>query len=167
MTSLPDKKDLSREEDYRDYQERDDRDGWPYSDDSGLGSDKPENRPYGTTGANFDEEPQSGLIGDEAAADGLEEDNMHSLGPLPTDRIDADQLEASITELLIQNRNIAADSIDVRAEGGVVTLDGSVETQALSRKVEALALGTSGVTEVRNRLKTIGIDSHIPGDASP
>lgn len=56
MTQFRKKKSLSREEDYRDYQDRDAREGWPYSDESALGSTEPENREYGTTPANFDED---------------------------------------------------------------------------------------------------------------
>lgn len=59
---------LSRDEDYRDYEERDLREGWPYSDGSGSTSRSPENRSYGATGANFDEDRGKGFIVDERPA---------------------------------------------------------------------------------------------------
>ncbi|MDK4700652.1 MULTISPECIES: BON domain-containing protein [unclassified Rhizobium] len=165
MTQFRKKKALSREEDYRDYQDRDTREGWPYSDESALGSTEPENREYGTTPANFDEDTPSGLIGDNADTNGLEEDTAHTLGPLPPSRIDNDELEAAITERFIESEEIDADSIEVHADGGIVTLEGSVETQAAAEQAEALGLSTPGVVKVRNNLKTTGVDSHIPPDA--
>lgn len=165
MTQPSKTKSLSREEDYRDYQERDDREGWPYSDESGFNSANPENQGYGTTPANFDEEPNSGLIGDTARKSGLEEDNARTLGPLPAARIDSDALEAAITDRLAEYDEINADSIDVHADNGVVTLEGSVETEAVAHAIEALVLSMRGVAKVRNELRTIGVDSHIPPDA--
>lgn len=164
MTQPRKSKILPREEDYRDYQDRDNRDGWPYSDESGLSSPNPENREYGTTPANFDEEPNSGVIGDTADADGLEEDTAYTMGPLPPSRIDNDELEATITERLIESKDIDADSIEVHADNGIVTLEGSVETQAVAEQAEALGLSTPGVVKVHNNLKTISVDSHIPPD---
>lgn len=165
MTQPRKPRNLSREEDYRDYQDRDSRDGWPYSDDSGLGSADPENRGYGATPANFDEEPDTGVIVDAADASGLEEDTARSAGPLPADRIDSDALEATITDWLDQSDEIDADSIDVHADNGIVTLEGSVETHSLLRDIEVFVLSLPGVAEVRNNLRTIGVDSHIPPDA--
>ncbi|MDK1488841.1 hypothetical protein QN219_02040 [Sinorhizobium sp. 7-81] len=54
-TSLP------REEDYRDFEERNIRDGWPYSDQPDAASSKPKNRAYGEPEANFDREQKSGF----------------------------------------------------------------------------------------------------------
>ena len=155
---------LPREEDYRDYQERDTRDGWPYSDESGLSSPDPENREYGATPANFDAEPKSGVIGDTAGSTGLEEDTAQTAGPLSSDRIDSDELEAEITERLIQTEGVDADRIEVHVDQGIVTLEGSAETAAIARQIEVLALSMPGVLEVHNNLKTIGVDSHISPD---
>ncbi|MGV2186587.1 BON domain-containing protein [Rhizobium rhizogenes] len=165
MTQPRKAKDLSREEDYRDYEERDGRDGWPYSDGNGAGPPSPKNRGYGVTPANFDEEPDPGFIVDAADTTGLEEDTARGTGPLPANRIDSDQLEAAITEQLDQSDQIDVGSIDVHVEHGVVTLEGRVETDTISRDIEALVLSMPGVTDVRNNLRTIGVDSHIPPDA--
>jgi osmotically-inducible protein OsmY len=74
-------------------------------------------------------------------------------------------LEAAITERLDQSDQIDVGSIDVHVEHGVVTLEGRVETDTISRDIEALVLSMPGVTDVRNNLRTIGVDSHIPPDA--
>ncbi|AEG08067.1 BON domain-containing protein [Sinorhizobium meliloti] len=155
---------LSRDEDYRDYEERDLREGWPYSDGSGSTSRSPENRSYGATGANFDEDRGKGFIVDEAGADGLEENPADNGRPLPPDRIDSDELEAVITDLLGQSDEAEANSIDVRADRGVVTLEGAVETLAMARRLAAAVEAVPGVLEVRNNLQTLGVDSHIPDD---
>lgn len=157
-------KTLSREEDYRDYEERDQRDGWPYSDEDAKASSNPRNKAYGDTAANFDEEPSSSFIIDAADADGDEEDTALTARPLPADRIDSDQLEAVITERLAGSRDIDVDSIDLRAENGIITLEGNVDTARLARNIETVVLSVAGVTEVRNNLRTIGVDSHIPSD---
>ncbi|MBB5576016.1 BON domain-containing protein [Rhizobium paranaense] len=163
MTEPRKPKTLSREEDYRDYEDRNLRDGWPYSDGSGSASQSPENRGYGDTSANFDEEPDRNFIVDAADQTGLERAEDDTTGPLPTDRIDSDELEAVITEQL-ELRGVDIDSIDVQADGGTVTLEGSVETIPLARHLEAIVRSIPGVVEVQNNLRTTGVDAHIPGD---
>ncbi|NTF46598.1 transporter [Rhizobium sp. AC27/96] len=158
-------KPLSREEDYRDYEDRDEREGWPYADEDAKASSNPENAAYGDTTANFDEEPNSSFIIDATDEIGAEEDTAHTANPLSPDRIDSDQLEAVITERLAEVNDVDADSIDVKAENGIVTLEGSVDTVRLARHIETLVLSVAGVLEVRNNLRTMGVDSHIPPDA--
>lgn len=158
-------KPLSREEDYRDYEDRDEREGWPYADEDAKASSNPKNAAYGDTPANFDEEPNSSFIIDAADEIGAEEDTAHTASPLSPDRIDSDQLEAVITERLAEVNDVDADSIDVKAENGIVTLEGSVDTVRLTRRIETLVLSVAGVLEVRNNLRTMGVDSHIPPDA--
>ncbi|MQU76655.1 BON domain-containing protein [Sinorhizobium medicae] len=155
---------LSRDEDYRDYEERDLREGWPYSDGSGSTSRSPENGSYGSTGANFDEERGEGFIVDDAGADGLEENPVDNGRPLPTNRIDSDELEAVITDRLTQNDETEADGIEVRAVNGIVTLEGAVETLERARRIQAVVEAVAAVLEVRNNLQTLGVDSHIPDD---
>jgi len=157
-------KPLSREEDYRDYEDRELREGWPYSDTDGDPlKPSPENTGYGETPANFDEDPSSGFTKDTADASG-HEDKVDTTTPLPTSRIDDDQLEAEITDRLEEIREIDIDSIEVHAADGVVTLEGRVETISLVRNLEALVLSMPGVISVRNNLETIGVDAHIPDE---
>ena len=56
------------------------------------------------------------------------------------------------------------DSIDIHVDGHTVTLEGSVETIGMARKVELGALSVDGVRHIRNRLETTGVDSHIPNE---
>ncbi|WFU04411.1 BON domain-containing protein (plasmid) [Rhizobium sp. CB3171] len=163
MTEPRKPKTLSREEDYRDYEDRNLRDGWPYSDGGGSASESPENRGYGDTSANFDEERDGDFIIDSADSTGLERGEDQTVGPLPSDRIDSDELEAVITEQLEQ-RGVDVNSIDVHANDGIVTLEGNVETIPLARHLTAIVLSIPGVAEVRNNLRTIGVDAHIPND---
>jgi osmotically-inducible protein OsmY len=69
-----------------------------------------------------------------------------------------------ITDLLGQSGEAEANSIDVRADRGVVTLEGAVETLAMARRLVAAVEAVPGVLEVRNNLQTLGVDSHIPDD---
>ncbi|MGO8666360.1 hypothetical protein ACC805_37375, partial [Rhizobium ruizarguesonis] len=56
------------------------------------------------------------------------------------------------------------DSIEVHADGHVVTLEWSVETIGIARKVELGALSVDGVRHVRNKLQQTGVDAHIPNE---
>ncbi|TXI00227.1 MAG: BON domain-containing protein [Rhizobium sp.] len=158
-------KPLSREEDYRDYEERDQRTGWPYSDGRGNSTFDPENKGYGSTQANFDEQSEFDFIVDDANETGQEEDTARTLPDGTDDRIANDELEAAITDWLERNDDIDINAIEVRVDGGVVTLEGSVETIAISRRVETELLSFRHVKHVRNNLRTIAVDSHIPPDA--
>ncbi|NLS16268.1 BON domain-containing protein [Rhizobium sp. P40RR-XXII] len=154
----------SREEDYRDYEDRDLREGWPYSDADGDPiKPRPDNTGYGDTPANFDEDPSSGFTKDTADASGRE-DRIDTTNPLPANRIDDDQLEAQITDRLKEIGEVDIGNIDVRAVDGVVTLEGRVETMSQLRHLEAIVLSVPDVVGVRNNLETIAIDSHIPDE---
>ncbi len=164
MPVKDEKNPLSREEDYRDFEERDVEDGWPYADGAGARSSAPDNRAYGSTGANFDRERNGGFRVDGVDADGSENRLRDSLRPDSIDREDSDELEAKVTENLDNIPDVDVESIDVHADGHTVTIEGSVETIGMARKVELAALSVDGVHQVRNRLETIGVDSHIPNE---
>jgi hypothetical protein len=55
------KTDFSREDDYRDYDQRNIGDGWPYADGPGATASPVGNRGYGETGANFDRDRNEGF----------------------------------------------------------------------------------------------------------
>ena len=65
--------DISREEDYRDYDTRNIDDGWPYADQAGATAPPVGNAAYGDTAANFDRERNKGFQVDSADETGLEE----------------------------------------------------------------------------------------------
>ncbi|MEK1860441.1 BON domain-containing protein [Rhizobium leguminosarum] len=155
------KPELSREEDYRDLEERNIDDGWPYADDSGA---DPANRPYGETAANFDSDPNKGFRVDGTDEDGNENRLKDSLRADTIDRDESDDLEARVNDNLENIPEVDIDSIEVHADGHVVTLEGSVETIGIARKVELGALSVDGVRHVRNKLQLTGVDAHIPND---
>jgi hypothetical protein len=155
------KPELSREEDYRDLEERNLDDGWPYADGSGA---DPANRPYGETAANFDSDPNKGFRVDGTDEDGNENRLKDSLRADTIDRDESDDLEARVNDNLENIPEVDIDSIEVHADGHVVTLEGSVETIGIARKVELGALSVDGVSHVRNKLQLTGVDAHIPNE---
>ncbi|MBB3591179.1 hypothetical protein FHX08_001523 [Rhizobium sp. BK529] len=164
MPGNKDKSSRSREEDYRDFEERNLDDGWPYADDSGAKSAGSENRPYGETAANFDRDRNSGFRIDGTDEDGNENRLKDSLEPDTIDRDDSDELEARVHDNLENIPDVDIDSVEVHADGHIVTLEGSVETIGIARKVELGALSVDGVHHVRNRLEVTGVDAHIPNE---
>ena len=164
MPDTDDKKSGSREEDYRDYEERNLDDGWPYADGADAASAKPGNGAYGETSANFDRDRNGGFRIDGTDEDGNENRLKDTLRADTIDRGDSDDLEARVTENLENIPDLDLDSIDVHADGHTVTLEGSVETIGMARKVELGALSVDGVHTIRNRLDTIGVDAHIPNE---
>lgn len=160
-----DKKDLSREEDYRDYTERDVNDGWPYADEPGAAAPRVGNAAYGGAGADFDRERNEGYRVTRADEDGLEHKPKDPVLPETDHREDSDQLEADVTAAIEMLDGIDPDAIDVHADGHTVTLTGSVDTVGELRMLELAVLAVAGVTNVRNEVITLGVDTHIPSDA--
>ncbi|MBX5230109.1 BON domain-containing protein [Rhizobium sp. NLR4a] len=153
---------LSREEDYRDLEERNLDDGWPYADGTAAGD--PANRPYGETSANFDSDPNTGFRVDGTDRDGNENRLKDSLRAGMIDRDESDELEARVNDALENIPEVDINSIEVHADGHVITLEGSVETIGIARKVELGALSVDGVHHVRNKLQLTGVDAHIPNE---
>jgi hypothetical protein len=159
-----DKSEFSREEDYRDYEERNLDDGWPYADAPGAGASQPGNGAYGAQAANFDRQRNPGFRYDGIDQEGNENPLKDSLEPDTIDRKDSDDLEARVTENLENIEDLDVTSIDVHADGHTVTIDGTVETIGMARKVELGVLAVDGVHHIRNNLSTNGVDSHIPDE---
>ena len=153
-------KELSREEDYRDFEERNIDDGWPYADKGQKGADSA-NGAYGEASGR---DPNSGFRVDGVDEDGNENPLRDSLRPGLIDRDDSDELEAKVAENLENIPDVDVGGIEVHADGHVVTLEGEVETIGMARKVELAALAVDGVHHVRNKIETTGVDSHIPTD---
>ena len=164
MPGNKDKPPVSREEDYRDFEERNLDDGWPYADGSGAKSAATGNRPYGETSANFESDRNSGFRIDGTDEDGNENRLKDSLEPDTIDRDESDELEVRVTENIENIPDVDIDSLEVHADGHTVTLEGSVETIGIARKVELGALSVDGVHRVRNHLQTTGVDAHIPNE---
>jgi hypothetical protein len=164
---MPSKKtvnDLSREEDFRDYDTRNIDDGWPYSDQAGAGSRAVDNAAYGEAGANFDRERNKGFAVDTVDEDGLEEkqpDRSTSADPAIEE---SDDLEERISDSIEALDLVPMETIDIRADGNTVTLEGTVDDNQTARQLVAHVKRIRGVGRVINNLSLSGIDSDIPDD---
>lgn len=70
------------------------------------------------------------------------------MGALGNDETITAQVEARIAE----DPTLGGNAIDVRTEGGVVTLSGTVQSSEQAQKLAELARSVEGVTEVDNKL---------------
>ena len=158
------KTEFSREDDYRDYDQRNIGDGWPYADGPGATATPVENRGYGETGANFDRDRNEGFRVDAVNADGFEPEVATPVLPTTDGREDDDQLESDIATALEDLEDSILAGLDIHVDGHVVTLRGSVDTAEERRMIELKVLGVKGVSNVKNFITTLGVDSHIPDD---
>lgn len=161
--SVEERKETSREEDFRDYEERDLDEGWPYPDADTSSAKR--NEAYGRAPAGLENDGNVGAeIADNPAI------RSHG-GPtlsqgIAREAIDDDGLEEAIYDQLTAHDGIDADQITVTVRNTVAELTGSVERAEIGFAAEQIAASVPGVSAVRNRLRAIGIDSHIPSDAS-
>ncbi|QGG90665.1 BON domain-containing protein [Agrobacterium sp. MA01] len=158
------KTEFSREDDYRDYDQRNIGEGWPYADGAGATATPVENRGYGETGANFDRDRNEGFRIDAVNADGFEPDVATPALPTTDGREDDDQLESDIATALEGLDDTILAGLDIHVDGHAVTLRGSLDTAEERRMVELKVLGVNGVSDVKNFITTLGVDSHIPDD---
>ena len=165
MTIGDEKKDFSREEDYRDFEQRDIENGWPYDDGAGAASRPVGNSAYGEPEANFDRERNGGYRLTHADPDGGQTPLSSPVLPETDHRENSDQLEADIADALHDMPETMLAALDIHADGHIVTLRGAVDTAEERRSIELRVLGTKGVSEVRNFITTMGVDTHIPRDA--
>jgi hypothetical protein len=161
---MADRKHISREDDFRDFEQRDIRDGWPYADkdaDPGAGR----NAPYGAQEANFDQLENAGV---ELSLDPVVKDVNGA--PLPfsdgtEDVIADDELEDRITQALEDDEQIDLASLEINVRDGAVHIDGGIDSDDDRRHLVGLIRAVRGVRNVNARnLLTRGVDSHIPGD---
>lgn len=156
--------DISREEDFRDYDNRNIDDGWPYADQAGAKSGAVDNAAYGDPNANFDRDRNGGFLLDEADASGLEEPVRDSARPGTVGLEESDDLEERVTDAIDSLGLVTMEMIDVHAENGVVTIEGVVDDAATSRKIGRHIQDIAGVRQVVNHLRLAGVDSRIPTD---
>jgi len=158
------KKETTREEDYRDYEERDLKEGWPYDDDAGSSSEPSENRPYGETDANFDEGSNKSFTVAKTDAAGQQERETDTLTSATRGLEESDDIEERVMDALSDVEGASPEMIDVRSEGSVIILEGEVDDAATARQLGRIARTISGVTSVRNLIQVIGVDANIPDD---
>lgn len=160
---IPKDKELSREEDYRDYEERDVEEGWPYDDAAGERTARKANRAYGD-GANFDDAENKGYAVADIDGTGNQERQGDQLLPGTFGREEDDDLEERVMNALTESEDAEPEQIDVRVEGTTVTLEGEVDDRDTARRYEARAKHVRGVGRVRNNLKVLGVDANIPDE---
>lgn len=154
----------AREEDYRDYEQRDLEQGWPYA-DADRDRGRKRNSAYGQSEANFDSE---GNPGTEVAGgtEILSEGGPSISKGIAHDAIDDDALEEEVSDRLSFDDRIDESQITVTIRDGVAELSGSVETRDQQFVAEQIVAAVAGIRIVRNRLVLTGLDSHIPYDAT-
>jgi hypothetical protein len=159
-----DTSETAREEDYRDYEERDVDEGWPYADaDGDLGRKR--NAAYGQSAANFDSEANPGT--ETAGGTAIASEGGPSISKsIAHDAIDDDALEEEVSDRLSLDDRIDESQITVTIHDGVAELSGSVETRDQQFVAEQIVATVAGIRFVRNRLVLTGLDSHIPYDAT-
>ncbi|MDB5556384.1 MAG: hypothetical protein JWL86_6368 [Rhizobium sp.] len=154
----------TREEDYRDYEERDVDQGWPYS-DADRDRGRKRNAAYGQSEANFDSEGNPGV--EIAGQTEIVSEGGPALAKeIAHDAIDDDALEEEISDRLSLDDRIDESQITVTVHSGIAEIGGSVETREQQFVAEQIVEGVSGIRIVRNRLALTGVDSHIPSDAT-
>jgi hypothetical protein len=158
------KTDFSTEEEFRDDDQRNIADGWPYADGEGATAAPIGNRGYGETSANFDQERNQGFRVDDVNADGFEPTPATPVLPTTDGREDDDQLESDVSVALESFDDTVLTGLDIHVDGHTVTLRGAVDTAEERRAIELKVLGVTGVSEVKNFITTLGVDSHIPND---
>lgn len=163
---MNDRKQVSREEDFRDYQERDIRDGWPYPDGDDVRK-AGQNAPYGARGADLDRDGNEGIeVGFDPAVRAVDG------APLPfaqgTDDIIADDdLEARILEALEEDERVDLAMLDLAIRDGVAELTGAVDSEEDRRHLIGFLRQVKGVRAVHaDGLLARGVDSHIPRDVT-
>lgn len=156
--------DISREEDYRDYDTRNIDDGWPYADQAGATAAPVGNSAYGDTAANFDRERNRGFQVDSADETGLEEGVTDRTTPATKGMELSDDLEERVSDAIEALDLVAMETIDIRADGTTVTIEGEVDDAQTARKLVAHVKRVPGVGKVVNELTLLGIDSLIPDE---
>jgi hypothetical protein len=158
MTPKKGADDVSREEDFRDYDTQNIDEGWPYADQPGTGSDPAEIDTSADTG------PNGGFIVDEADADGQEHRQKLSDKPGTVGLEDSDDLEERINDALEEMDTVEMELMDIHVDGGHVTIEGMVDEAATSRLITRTIQGMSGVRKVTNKLTLAGVDAGIPDE---
>jgi hypothetical protein len=162
--AMTDRKQVSREDDFRDYEQRDIRDGWPYADRDGDPR-AGRNAPYGKPEANLDHLENEGV---EITTDPAVQD-VDGV-PLPfsdgtDDTIADDGLEDRITQALEEDARVDLASLEIAVRDGIAHLEGAVDSEADRRHLIGLVRRQKGVRDVRaEALLARGVDSHLPRD---
>lgn len=83
---------------------------------------------------------------------GLGQRGFRGMGPKNYTRSD-ERIREDVCERLTQDDDLDASEIEIKAEQGVVTLEGTVEERWMKHRAEDIAESCSGVREVENRIR--------------
>lgn len=163
---MADRKQASREENFRGYEERDIRDGWPYPDDDGAGR-ATHNAPYGRHGASLDQLDDEGVaithdpaVRDVDGAPMPFADGVHDI-------IADDDLEARIMAALEEDDRVDLATLDLSIRDGVAVMNGAVDSEEDRHHLIGFLRRVKGVRDVRtDGLLARGVDSHLPRDVT-
>jgi hypothetical protein len=161
---MADRKQASREEDFRDYEERDIRDGWPYPDDDRARRAQ-QNAPYGRHDANLNHLDDEGVAITHDPVDRDVEGAPMPFADGSDDIIADDDLEARIIEALEEDDSVDLATLDLSIRGGVAVIDGAVDSEEERSHLIGFLRRVKGVRDVRaDGLLARGVDSHLPRD---
>lgn len=164
MSPKRDVNDISREEDFRDFDDRNLDDGWPYADKPGQAAGPVDNAAYGNTSPKTETGRNPGFLIDEAGFDGLQEPQRDSLRPGTTGLENWDDLEERVTDAIDALGIIDMDLIDIHVDRNNVTIEGQVDDAATSHNIIGATRNVAGVGRVINHLRLAGVDSRIPDE---
>lgn len=156
-------RETSREEDYRDQEARNLDDGWPYADVDATARKR--NEAYGRAPSGLEDDGNPGV---EISSDPeIRSDGAPAFASRPSrDATDDDALEERVFDSISGAADVDDEQITVTVRDGMVELSGRVDRAETAVLAERLAGAVPGVRLVRNRLVSMGIDSHIPDDAT-
>lgn len=147
-----------REEDFRDYDQRNIGDGWPYADGEPV---RKRNAAYGDASDELD--PTNVEI---AADTFIQSEGGPSLFPEEEEgTISDDAIEEEIAGKLSDSGRWDDNQIEITVRNGIATIEGEVETEHDRQLINQVVLRTAGIRDTQNNLVLIGVDSHIPSDA--
>ena len=147
-----------REEDYRDFDQRDLGEGWPYAD--GEPAHK-RNAAYGDSSDELD--PDSVEIASDPFIESEGGPNLFQDEEVGT--IHDDEIEEKIFDRLSEAGRWNDTQIEVTVRSGIAAINGEVDTEHERQLINQLVLRTPGVRDTQNNLILLGADSHIPPDA--
>lgn len=155
-------KTTGREEDYRDYEERDINDGWPYADAAPASGSKVANASYGQPRENFDEAGNPGIQRSNDTV--IQSSNGVDLFGDDTEADVQDDAQEEAIANALSDAGIDSSCMELKVRRGIALLTGGVDTAEDRIRIEQLVSAIAGITGVRNELDLRGADGHIPND---
>lgn len=127
------------------------RAGRHYDDDMDISESRRRNQAYG--GGRYSADPQgSSRYYSDYYQDDMGQHNHRGRGPRGYRRAD-ERIVEDLSEALTWDRVVDASDVEVKVDGGEVTLSGTVASRRMKRRAEDIADGIRGVHDVHNQLR--------------